>query len=187
MSISCGARDSCPDAPDITINNTNLTLDGTTANFRDEYFQGPASTSTLAYLPYQNASVQIDRGGAVQRQGVDFTLDNTGQVITWAVPLVAGEEAHVSYFSVGNVAAVSAPQVGDQKPWAGSTAPAGWVLMDGATSLSRTTYASLFAFANPNGLVLSSTATTFILKELKMEIRDVASATTTLFNVVIKY
>lgn len=185
MTIACGCRESCPDAPDITVNDNSLQLDGAVVTFKDDYFSGPASTSALTGLPYQPSGVLVSRGGVVQQQNVDFTID--GQTLTWIPAMIAGERGHAHYMSIGEVSASVAFPTGFQMPWASSTAPTGFLLMDGTTSYSRTTYANLFAFANPLGLVLSSTSTEFVLKNTKSELTDVASSATVLYNTVIKY
>lgn len=183
--IACGCHDSCPDAPDINVNNTNVYIDGALANWRDEYFSGANSSLTLAYIPYQIGSILFIRNGTPQPYPTAWTI---AQNILVPIPaMVAGEYAQVHYFAAGNVAVTDSVAVGTMIPWPGSTAPAGYLFMDGTTSLSKATYPNLWAFVNTNSLYLSATATEFVLKDRDVEFYDVATVATVRHPAVIKY
>ena len=103
--------------------------------------------------------------------------------------MVAGEYVQVHYFAAGNVAVADAVAVGTMIPWPASTAPAGYLFMDGTTSLLKATYPNLWAFVNTNSLHVSAseTATAFVLKDRDVEFYDVLTAATVRHTAVIKY
>lgn len=167
MTIACGCHDSCPDAPDITVNNTNVYIDGALANWRDEYFAGAAPTVTLAYIPYQVGSILAIRGGIPQPYPSTWTI--AGKVITPIPALAAGETFQVQYFAAGDVAVAIEVAVGTIMPWQTATAPSGWVFADGTTSRLKATYPNLWAYVNANSFVETSTATHFTVKDMFLD------------------
>jgi hypothetical protein len=101
MDSSCSANNCCPEAPDITINNTVIESDGLAARTRQEVL-GTAwnfvgATITLLYTPIAAASVNVFVNGVLQRLTVDYTL--SGKVITFVTMPPANAVVQVVYIS----------------------------------------------------------------------------------------
>lgn len=167
----------CPEPADITINQQNLTLDGDSAFWQDEYFSYSDADSTthriltLDYVPYSSQSVQVALNSGVQRRGTDFVV--SGQAIIMTVPLVSTDVVHIRYFSTtGAHIPLTYDTVGFMSSMVlGPTdaAPEGWCLCDGTTEYSITEYATLYAYLQAEGsdLVLSVADGNFILVDLR--------------------
>lgn len=170
MTVPLNVNDTVPSAPAITINQTILQMDGNTALFKDEYFDigdsagGLGLIFTLGFFPIQPESILLIRGSSPQRRETDFFVD--GNVITLAEALLADEEMKISYFTVTGITSYSAR--GTVIGYGGTTAPSGYLLCDGVSVYSQTTYAALYAWLGTNvpSLILShdDVAGTFILK-----------------------
>ena len=184
MTIACSCHNSCPEVPDITVTQTVLQFDGTTSYFRDEYFDGPGTNFTLAYQPYSAASVQVALNSGVQRQGIDFNV--LGAVIKMTSALVAGDKLHVMYFSADGTTAVTDFKTGMIVGYQGTAVPDGWLELDGVTSYTIADYVALHTYAVAQGLVLSATATEFVLKQVQVPLYDTALAVTVLAPGIIK-
>lgn len=166
MTCSC-FQNSCPEASNVTINQTTLEIDGSEALFYNESFTTPGATFTLSHVPYVAASVQVARNGVVLANEVDYYL--TGSSITLSTPLVSGDYLDIQYFSIGTVTGGIVP-TGTIAAYEGGVAPDGFLLMDGSTSHSKATYDTLwttYLSAHTDLLVAGSFAgTTFTLMQL---------------------
>lgn len=176
-SLPCGCRDSCPSAPEITLNQTIIEMDGDTAFFRDEYFTTAGNVHVLAYTPYEAASVLVSRNSGVQRQPTDFIVQ--GNSIVLAAPLIAGEVLHVRYFATTGVSTLSGSSfpLGSIIGFGGATAPTGWLWMDGTTSYEVSLYSSFVTLATANSWLLSNNGTNFVIKARSVSYYDSATST----------
>lgn len=92
---------SFPDAPDITVTNTTVTIGEAVTMWEDETFTISDSTGglglafTLAHSPYSNACVFTFKEGSLGFETADYTLSDTA--LTLLVALATGEKLHVKY------------------------------------------------------------------------------------------
>lgn len=180
-------QNSCPEAPDITINQTTIEFDGENAYFHDEYFSRAAGTVveaavgsglykliTLAYTPVSNASVQLTRNALIQRQGIDFIV--VGRYIYLTVGAELTDSFQVRSFSASGASAeIADVAAGTMLTYNGTTLE-GFLKMDGTTSYLVSAYPTLSAYlvANPD-LYVSHDGTNFVLKQLFETVYDTAS------------
>lgn len=118
-------------------------------------------TAEVSYLALKAATADALRGRAVAD-----TAPADGQVLTWDT---AGD-----HWQPG-APAVYAPPAGAMWLWPTATAPAGWLLCNGA-AVSRTTYAALFAVIGTT-FGVGDNSTTFNLPDLRDRSPQGASAT----------
>ena len=103
MSIGSSCNNCSPEAPDITINETIITVNGTTTVWQSEAFAIGNSTGglglafTLAATPQAAKSVMVFLNGVVLRYTTDYTLATT--TLTLAEAIVAGDVLAVRYWS----------------------------------------------------------------------------------------
>lgn len=103
MTIGWTYDNSCPEAPDITVNSTTVDVDDTTALWVDEHFHIADSTGglglafTLSQSPYSNAAVFVFKSGSAGLVTTDYTLSDTALTLTTA--LQSDEILHVKYMS----------------------------------------------------------------------------------------
>lgn len=175
MTVSCYSN-CCPTAPSITINTTNVLLDGNTTLWHDEYFtvddaEGlltPAdSVFQLDAVPVSDASVQVFRGATTLRYLTDFTLD--GAYLTLTTPLTDGEQIAVRYVAVTGVSSTGTR--GTIVGFAGAIPPSGWLIMESTTAyagvVDGSTYHALYDWLHanlPSGIDHED-ATNFYLKD----------------------
>ena len=92
-------NNSFPDAPDITVTNTTVTIGAAVTMWADETFtltDDPAGLAfTLANSPYANAAVFVFKEGSLGFVTTDYTLSDTA--LTLLVALATGEKLHVKY------------------------------------------------------------------------------------------
>jgi hypothetical protein len=152
-------QNSYPEAPDITINETNLTIDDTPAVFKDEYVlysSGALATDkktvTLGAYPYEPQSVQVFKNALNQRQGTDFIV--TGNLVVLTVALTATDEIHISYFALlgASTASIATGVVVSSA----ATSMTGYLAMDGATAFNKATYTALWDFLVTNSSLLET-------------------------------
>lgn len=168
-------HESCPETTPVTILQTNLYFDGTNFFFNEARYSksggsvtldssGEYKVITLAYNPLSNASVTGFRNSAAMRNGADYIV--SGKQVYLVNPALDDEEFYFKYPSMEGPVGGATYSVGYMQPY--YTDPgAGWLEMDGTTSHLKTTYASLWVFLSLNSeLLLSSTSTHFVLKEL---------------------
>jgi len=96
VSTCCsGCTTSCPEAPDITINNTTLDLgDGTEAAIVTEHFESESGTAEVANTPVEGFEPEVHRDGAPQKKDVDWT--RSGKVFTF-IPALSSEDVSIRY------------------------------------------------------------------------------------------
>jgi hypothetical protein len=99
-SVICGCHDCCPSAPEISITQTVIEVDGIAGYFKDEYFTGPGPAFTLAEEPISAESVEVILNSGVQRQPDDFTV--TDDIVTFAAALDATDKVHIRYFATAS-------------------------------------------------------------------------------------
>lgn len=93
----------CPDAPDITVYNTIIEIDGAAAGFKVESkVIGDSASSaglvfTLGFTPVSNASVQVAVNKLVL-EASDFTV--SGTTVTLVTAIEAGDEVDFRYMAV---------------------------------------------------------------------------------------
>jgi hypothetical protein len=106
--MTCGpttcCNNCCPSAPDITVEQTTITIDEAAANFTRDLFSRDAGTIltpftglTLSATPIANANVALFRNGSKQAQTKDYTI--TGSAITLVVAAEAGESFEAQYLA----------------------------------------------------------------------------------------
>lgn len=169
-------QNSYPEVPDITINATTINVDGAEVAWFNEYFttvsasyNSTSKTIQLAHWPVSAEAVQLSLNGVVQGEAASGDLKNfsvSGDIVTlYFTPLVT-DDIHIQFYGY-----VSTSDTGDDEPvgtmraYAGAVAPSGWLFMDGVTSHLIASFPALYSHANTNGLLLSSTATNFVLKQ----------------------
>ena len=187
--MATGIHTCCP-APVGTVNVVQniVEVDGSTGLFRDEYFTGDGVTKnfTLETVPYDVASVQVALNSGVQRRNVDWILYN--DEVRFMVAPPSGAPVHIRYFAVSGVSTLQSATIptGTMVGYSGATPPDGYVFMDGVTELDKTEYAELFSYATTHSLVLSTTSTTFILKNIQMTFFDAAANAPVTGSAIIK-
>ena len=186
MTVS-GYCNSAPEAPSsITINETTIELDGTEVIWNVDRLtiglgnitvdsNGDYTRLTLTYDPISMDALQLISNSGTQRRGVDYTI--IGRTIILTTPATAADEYLARYMTATTVSDTDTDMgVGSVRgyDYGSSTAnvPAGWLAMDGVTSYSRATYVALYNYASTHSMVLSSTATTFVLRSLTTALYD---------------
>lgn len=180
-------QNSCPEIPEITINQTTITLDGSDAFFKDEYYKYQASgiylafTSsaqvTLSYYPVSAASVTVYRNGKAQRYIIDYNISD--KVVIFTNALGNDEEIKVTYFTYTGIQSSEDFGVGTVVNYTGGTVPVKYLVMDGVSSYLWAGYPDFNTWAVANwstvsGFFASGTATpsstpagSFILAQVK--------------------
>jgi hypothetical protein len=175
MGENCSAFENCcPSAPDISITNVTVTMDGAAVRFYQEAFLGSAITNRLvqlAHWPVMPMGVLLFLNTGIQGQNTivpynDYTI--SGKDITLGFTPDATDEILVAYMAY-SAATAGSEAVGVTHAYAGATAPTGYVFMDGSTAYSIASFPALYAFVVANGLLETSTATTFTIKLLLSE------------------
>ena len=190
MSTSSGYLNCCPEAPSsIVLLQTSSVVDGAVSMFRSERFTIGLGTVTadstgayvrmaLAYQPISPASITLFKNGVQQRLGVDWAV--VGKTIVLVDAAVASDDFTIKYFSSTQVSPDSSDigvgtLVGFDYGTDTALIPEGWLPCDGTTSLTIATYPALYAFATVHSLVLSFTATAFVLKSLTVTLYNGAT------------
>ena len=98
VSTDCtGCTTSCPEAPDITINNTTLSLDGGDAAIVTEHFSNHTGTVTVSQEPADGYTPTVHRGGILQPIE-DTNWSRVGKVFTFLpAPGLAAENVTIEY------------------------------------------------------------------------------------------
>jgi hypothetical protein len=188
-----GIHTCCPEAPS-TINVTQniVELDGKSAIFTDETFTGGNVLSrvlTLSLRPYSQASTQVIYNSATLRPVFDYTV--VGRTIVFTFDPSSADSIYVRYLVVdgGNVSLDSAALAVGTMTGFGSigTAPAGWLLMDGAQQVTGSSHPALYNFltANLHLTVEGATGATYTLKPLSTSYYD--GATVLVGTTIIKF
>jgi len=102
MSIGNWCSDSIPDAPDITVNSTVITIANATALFQRDDFTMANSVDgfrfTLSKSPLDTKNVLVVKAGVIGVSSDNYSLADTALTLTEA--LVAGETLSVIYMAV---------------------------------------------------------------------------------------
>lgn len=184
-----GFCNSAPEAPSaINITQTVIELDGGEAFHYIDLFTRGAGTITidgsglytrmvLSYYPVSPNALTVYLNGVAQKRGVGQDYLLIGRTIVFASDIPSDYNVMAQYFTATEVTSDTTEiavgtVVGFDYDGSTLNVPAGWLALDGATSYSKSTYASLWAFADANGYVLSSTATEFVLKLLTVPLYD---------------
>lgn len=169
MSCPTCVNGSCPEVPTtITLENNNIQFNGANAGWREQTSLGSAMVDnislTLSFYPVDDGAVAVFLNSGVQRQGTDYTVD--GNIVTMTAALLDEDEIMVRYFSYDAALASGTVQIGQIIWQASAGAPSGYNAADGATSYTIADYPSLYAHCTTNSLILSETATTFIIVDM---------------------
>lgn len=156
--------------------------------------QNGSNTAFTAQRAYVAGTLEVWLNGIYQRRGVDFTESNPGTgAFTLSPAPTANQNIRVSYHggtvltlasdanTVGGKAASELAPVGVIQMFAGSTAPAGWLLCAGQT-VSRSTYADLFAVIGTQFNTGGEAGTDFRLPNLLGKVPVGLDAAQTEFN-----
>lgn len=138
-------NNTCPEAPEITINEYTLSLDGVIVRMYQQALSlvaGFANMYLLPAVPIAPANVLLLVNGQVQRYLTDFTINGAYLQAVAAFPADSVVWCHF----LGTAAAAAAPtlQTGQIIDWPTATAPVGFLEADGS-AISRDTYSALFA------------------------------------------
>lgn len=104
MGCSSTTNNCCPEAPDITVNVTEVLIDSDDAAFKQEIFGiGDSSGSaglvfTLGFTPISNANVVITVNGVVQRLTTDYTLSS--KTLTFVAAISSGDVVIAHYLAI---------------------------------------------------------------------------------------
>lgn len=169
---------SYPETPEITINEVNVNIDSARVRFVTEAFTtasaaftAGANTIQLSYFPITAGAVGMALNSGVQGQAGSGSANNfsvSGSIVLLGFTPTSEDTMYFTYMAYDASATDDNDEViGMMKSWAGTTAPSGWLLLDGVTSYTIADYPELYSFATTNGLILSFTTTNFVLKELK--------------------
>ena len=100
---NCGSN-SCPEAPDITVNQTILNIDDEPALFVQDAFVRGDSTGglglvfTFSKLPYESYNVIVSRNGVIGALTTDYTINS--QTLTLVNALGSDEKLLAFYMSL---------------------------------------------------------------------------------------
>jgi hypothetical protein len=174
-----GIHTACPEAPDITVTQNIIQMDGTTSFFVRQQFTGAQYLAIgylpLDYVPYARSSFVLILNTGVQQYTTDYTVQGDRAYLSF-VPQ-AGDNITVRYFALtdGSTAVTndSSLSTGMTMGFGGATIPDGWLDMDGSTSHALSAYPALAAWlvANPT-YEASRTATHFVLRLLSSTFYD---------------
>jgi len=198
MSTRCPAcyQNTFPEVPSITLIENTYYWDGAQIAWYNEYFTtastGYNSTSkilTLAKYPVNPESVQLSLNGVVQGENSTGDLQNfsvSGNLVSLNFTPAATDAIHIHYpgFVTSSEDEGEDEPVGTMRAYAGTTAPPGWLFLDGTTSNAIASFPALYTHASANSLILSETATHFVLKEIKtqMTVGGVATSVNTIIK-----
>jgi len=173
MTVAATFLNSSPETPDITINNTYLQVSGTLLRWYNEYFtQGGAghnttsNTLTLAHMPVGNEAVQISYNGVVQGEAGTGPAANfavSGNIVALEFDIAPSTGLVHAHYMAYAASLEPIPAVGTLQPYGGTLAPSGWVWADGTSSYTISDYPALYAFLSAHTMLLSETATEFVI------------------------
>ena len=95
VSTCSACTTSCPQAPDITINNVTLDLGVAEANIVIEKFEAHTGTVTVSQTPIDGFTPEVWRDGVLQPDE-DVDWSRSGKVFTF-IPSLAAEDAVIRY------------------------------------------------------------------------------------------
>jgi len=97
VSTCTGCTTSCPEAPDITINNSVMSLDGADAAIVTEHFADHTGTVTVSQEPADGYTPTVYRGGILQPVE-DTHWSRVGKIFTFLpAPGLVGEDVTIEY------------------------------------------------------------------------------------------
>lgn len=169
MTTSLCFVDNYPEAVStVNVTNNTITFDGADANFYEESFTTATMTAdttfTLAHYPVSAGSIALYLNSGAQIQGTDYTV--SGNIITLTTAATASDTVLVRYFAYEADLTSQVVPVGSVMWQASNDAPAGYALADGTTGYAIADYTALYTYCTDNSLILSETATDFIVKDL---------------------
>lgn len=124
---------------------------------------GAQTAFTLSVAPPSTLACTVWIGGAIKIPVDDFTV--SGTTLTFGVAPASGTNNVVVLIEGTAQEVVSQFPVGAMMPYAGTSAPSGWLLANGA-AVSRTTYAALFSLVGTS-FGAGDGSTTFNLPDLR--------------------
>ena len=189
-------QNSVPEAvSEVTVNETTITMDGAKLKWYDEYYttvsaqyDSISKTLTLPHMPLSASAVQLVVNTGVQGQNTTGAAKNfsvSSNLVALFFTPDAADIIHVHYMAYeSNEIDIGDEPVGTMQGYSGTTAPTGWLLMDGTTSYLIADYPALYAFCVAAGGLILSTAggppvTSFILNDLNSYFLKVAVAVET--------
>jgi hypothetical protein len=168
--------DNFPEASAVTVNETNLQFNGANADWYEERFVQAdltdSTTLTLANYPVSSGSISLFLNSGAQRQTVDYTV--SGNMIVMTNAITASDIIMVRYFAYTATVELGTVPVGSVLWQASAVAPAGYNFANGLASYVISDYAALYTYCTANSLVLSETATNFVIVDLGMTVGAIA-------------
>lgn len=94
----CACNETCPSAPDITVNENTITIEDADAQIIQEDVSGTLATDevTLTYTPVSDGSLKMFVNGVLT---IDWT--RSGKTVTFGSAPVGGSVIVAAYFSTG--------------------------------------------------------------------------------------
>lgn len=138
-----------PEQADVTINQTNISLNGVATYLRTYSTRDSTLTFNSARTVIVLPTTPVDADGVlIFEEGLHVApsmYSIVGQVLTFDAAVAAGRHIDISFMSTMPGSSENAVQIGTIHGWDDAiTVPDGYLRTDGS-AVSRTTYADLFA------------------------------------------
>jgi len=142
-------------SPTVTVEETVLTLDGARVRHYNDPFTGAEvsfQVLELTHWPVDSGAVQMALNGVVQLPGSSYQFQVHGNLVSLGFTPAATDSIHFMYLGyVTTGESNDGLPVGCIIPYHGAVVPAGWVAMDGVTSLAIADHPALWAWLNEAG------------------------------------